>query len=341
MAKNARIIIPRKIEEFLILAANVLLKNDEVGVDSPLKVLDMEDMEAKLDYAVEKNSLGKQLALNRKTATQQRNLALGKQSGQKTYTPGTVLFYISGIRDFLLGQFRGEEQLLGDWGFDVKTNSKAGVSVEIPSNVVDLLLLTKAVLDKNTADGVDSPLEDFDMADLQVKYDIAKAKQDLTVKLNRDRETAFQQRDLAMGRGRKQISVTKGTLKFYLTSARDILLGYNRGEEQNLGDWGFDVDTSQPSNPTPPTPADTTASGSVINAITLAPVAEVNISFNTSSGVIVATSNPIGEYEATLEIPEMELVAVMVNHPGFQPYNEVQPITPNIDNEIDIMLQPL
>lgn len=40
------------------------------------------------------------------------------------------------------------------------------------------------------------------------------------------------------------------TGRYFVTSARDILLGLNKGNEKKLGDWGFVVDDS-------PTPAKT------------------------------------------------------------------------------------
>ena len=33
-------------------------------------------------------------------------------------------------------------------------------------------------------------------------------------------------------------------MRFVVTSARDILLGLNKGNEKKLGDWGFVVDDS-------------------------------------------------------------------------------------------------
>jgi hypothetical protein len=42
-----------------------------------------------------------------------------------------------------------------------------------------------------------------------------------------------------------QTSRSPGTVKFYMTSARDVLLGFNKQEEYRLGDWGFEVQFSQ------------------------------------------------------------------------------------------------
>jgi hypothetical protein len=34
---------------------------------------------------------------------------------------------------------------------------------------------------------------------------------------------------------------TPGTVRFTVAAARDLLLSLNKGTEQKLGDWGFDV----------------------------------------------------------------------------------------------------
>ena len=42
-------------------------------------------------------------------------------------------------------------------------------------------------------------------------------------------------------------------VEFNVKSARDILMALNKGNEQQLGDWGFDVDTSARAAGSPPT----------------------------------------------------------------------------------------
>jgi hypothetical protein len=340
MAKNARIVIPRKIDVFLILNTNALAKNDADGATSVVGILNTTDWQSKLNYAIEKNDLGKQLMLDRKNATQQRNLALGIQTGQKSYTPETVLFYLSGIRDYLLGKLRGEELRLGEWGFDVKINSKGVASVKISRSVLKMLNLGKKVLAKHEADDTESVLTEFDMVEFGNKYALALEKHELTEQLNRDKESAFQQRDLAMGKTKKQWSITKGTLLYYITSARDILLGKFRGEEQMLGDWGFEVNTSSPTPPPPPPPA-TSVTGTVIDSVSLLPIGGVSIDFNTSAGPVQSVSNAQGIYTAVLDVTEMELVNVHINHPGYHPFNDTQAIMPGEDNEIDFSLNPV
>jgi hypothetical protein len=42
---------------------------------------------------------------------------------------------------------------------------------------------------------------------------------------------------------------TAGTVAYFVRSARDILLGLNKGNEQKLGDWSFEVDQSAQAKP--------------------------------------------------------------------------------------------
>jgi len=44
-----------------------------------------------------------------------------------------------------------------------------------------------------------------------------------------------------MGFGKKQNSKNKGTLNYYMTSIRDVLLGNFRENPWILGEWGFEV----------------------------------------------------------------------------------------------------
>jgi len=41
---------------------------------------------------------------------------------------------------------------------------------------------------------------------------------------------------------------------YCVKACRDVLSGVYKGNEQKLGDWGFDVDTSARPGPTPPPP---------------------------------------------------------------------------------------
>jgi hypothetical protein len=122
--------------------------------------------------------------------------------------------------------------------------------VNIPSNADKLILLSQAILAKHAALGAASPLGGLKITEWTASTATAEAENQKAAQLRRDAEKATQNRDNAIGDNSNPSGV-----EFNVKSARDILMALNKGNEQQLGDWGFDVDTSaRPSGSTPPTP---------------------------------------------------------------------------------------
>jgi len=144
-------------------------------------------------------------------------------------------------------------QFLGGWknkhSDETITNP---LRVNIPKNPDQLIQLAKSIIAKHGDDGTASPLSGLDMADMSAKTTTADTEHKNAVKLRRDAETAPQNRDLALGTD----NAARGTVAHYVRSARDMLLGLHKGNEQRLGEWGFEVDTSVRGGggeaPTPP-----------------------------------------------------------------------------------------
>ena len=126
--------------------------------------------------------------------------------------------------------------------------------INVPKNADQMIQLAKSIGAKHTADGAASPLGGIDMADMNAKTTTADTENKKAVQSHRDGEKATQNRDIALGAG--DSGPVKGTVEHYVKSVRDVLLGLNKGNEQKLGDWGFDVDTSARPGPapTPPNP---------------------------------------------------------------------------------------
>lgn len=124
--------------------------------------------------------------------------------------------------------------------------------INIPRNPDELIALAKSITDKHTADGAGSPLAGLEMADMVTKTTTADTENKTATKLYRDAEKATQNRDNALG----SENPVKGTVNHYVRSVRDVLAGLYKGNEQKLGDWGFEVDSSARggSTPTPPHP---------------------------------------------------------------------------------------
>lgn len=126
--------------------------------------------------------------------------------------------------------------------------------VDIPSNPDDLIKLGKQLKDKHVALGDDSPIKGVkDIALFPAKLAVADTKNALMIQLYKDAEKATQDRDLPLGQTGQ---LREQTVRYWVTAARDVLLGLNKGNEQALGDWGFTVDTSpHPKKPAkPPVP---------------------------------------------------------------------------------------
>ncbi len=124
--------------------------------------------------------------------------------------------------------------------------------INIPKNPDQLIQLAKSIVTKHSNDGAASPLGGLNMTDMVTKTTTADGENNTAARCRRDGETATQNRDIALGSGPS--GPVKGTVEYYVKSVRDILLGLHKGNEQRLGDWGFDVDTSARPGSTPPPP---------------------------------------------------------------------------------------
>ena len=247
MAKvNFRVTIPDNPQQLSGLGSRIVAKHVADGAGSVLTPLNMTDFAAKVAFSKEKDAESAQLNRDKETAFEDRDNALGINTGN----PATVDFYVKSTRDVLLGFNKGKEHKLGDHGFNVNT-SNGFVSVEIPTDAPGLISLATNIIAKHVADGAASPIAALDMADFAAKNTEATTKDALGKQLNRDKEKATGERDQALGIARGQKVDSPGTVKFYTTSVRDVLLGLNKGSEFKLGDWGFDVQfSSGPGAPT-------------------------------------------------------------------------------------------
>ena len=118
----ARVTIPSNPDELIALAKGILTKHTADGPASPLSALNMADMTAKTGSADTQNQAATKLYRDAETATQNRDNALGTGAPG----PGTVTAYVRSVRDILSGIYKGNEQKLGDWSFDVSASVKGG-----------------------------------------------------------------------------------------------------------------------------------------------------------------------------------------------------------------------
>jgi hypothetical protein len=133
--------------------------------------------------------------------------------------------------------------------------SKTSVKIEISERKPDeLTKLGDNVLKRHLELGADSPLNGLNMTTFADKLNDGIAKRAEAKRLHEQAELLNQQAGLSLGLDRSQNAKSQGTVYSTLTSARDILLGLNRGQERKLAEWGFevvisDVTKSKPTNP--------------------------------------------------------------------------------------------
>ncbi len=120
--------------------------------------------------------------------------------------------------------------------------SKVTVKIEIPSGSPDdLLSMAQKVENNHTKKGANSPLNAIDMTTFSAKLLSAKEKRAEAKRLHDEAEALNQQALQDLGIAEGQNSKTPGTIYSLITSARDVLMGINRGQEEKLNEWGFKV----------------------------------------------------------------------------------------------------
>lgn len=247
--KYIRVVIPENADQLFALVDKILQKHYQDGTASLLSSVLCEQLQTQLDIARNEHNRRNELERKKEKYNEERNLILGLHENQNSSTPGTVRYFVTATRDILLGQYRGNERQLGDWGFTVNS-PKGAVQIIIPTNADQLIALAKKVMQKHYEDGASSPLNSLDWNVLNTRLYEAEMKLEEGRKLSRDKETATQARNLALGIEKGQNSKTPNTVQYLVKSVRDTLLGIFRGREQELGNWGFEVNTSA----NPPTP---------------------------------------------------------------------------------------
>jgi len=118
--------------------------------------------------------------------------------------------------------------------------------VNIPSNPDLLINLAKGILAQHTKLGAASPLNGIDgIAGFGAQVGAADTNNQQAAALYKQAETATEARDNALGPD----TTTPGSVRFFVTAARDVLAAINKGSEHKLGDWGFEVDASAQATP--------------------------------------------------------------------------------------------
>lgn len=238
-----KVVIPTNADRLFALTNRILQKHQQDGATSKLSPTLADQLQTQLNTARTENERRNELDRQKEKLNEERNLILGLHDTQNSFTEGTVRYFLAAARDILLGQYRGNERVLGDWGY-VVNSPKGAVQVIIPRRTEPLVALAKSVLQKHYNDGANSLLSSLNLDNLQQRLYEAEQKLNEAGQTSRDKEKATQTRNIALGIDRGQNSKTPNTVAYMVRSVRDVLLGSFRGREQELGAWGFEVNAS-------------------------------------------------------------------------------------------------
>jgi len=105
----------------------------------------------------------------------------------------------------------------------------------------NLIVNSDLVLKEHQESGESSPLKIFDMHKFETDLENAIAFRKEAKELRRRSETLMQDARRLLGMDYDQNDFTPGTILNLMTTIRDYLLSLNKGHEEALGKWGFDV----------------------------------------------------------------------------------------------------
>lgn len=122
--KTVRVDIPMsKPDDLIVLGKAICSQHSAQGDKSPLDAGKMTALLALMANADATNSNAKSLDAQAQTARQSRDQSLGIADGQTAYSPNTALNIITYARDQLLVSLEGDEESLGNYGFNVVVGS--------------------------------------------------------------------------------------------------------------------------------------------------------------------------------------------------------------------------
>ena len=121
--KIVRVDIPTNPKELIALALKLKAQDDELGAASPLKgIKNWTNFAGLLATADTQQKQSDLLSEQAQTATEARDIALNHKGELRE---NTVRHFVVAGRDLLLGQNKGNENVLGDYGFEVANSPSA------------------------------------------------------------------------------------------------------------------------------------------------------------------------------------------------------------------------
>jgi hypothetical protein len=119
--KTVRVDVPSsKAERLLQLGKDILDMHNDPNSNSPLNPAKVAKLQSAVSIADSNHTEAKQHEAQAQSGRQVRDTALGIADGQTAQTPDTVLFHVTDARDVLLNAYRGNEEKLSEFGFNVR-----------------------------------------------------------------------------------------------------------------------------------------------------------------------------------------------------------------------------
>jgi hypothetical protein len=107
-------VLPQHAEGILQLAQHIVARHVQNGVNSPLKVQHVAEINAKASAAQSKHAEGMRFLKFAQELFKERDLLMG--ISQPECTPQNILFYIQSVQETLIGAAESEDELT-QWGF--------------------------------------------------------------------------------------------------------------------------------------------------------------------------------------------------------------------------------
>ena len=166
---------------------------------------------------------------------------IGIGKGQTRSTENTLYSLILQIRDHLKMIYKGKEEKIAEWGFQVdvfQIRSLRKVKIYIPlSSGEQLIELADAIGKHYVLEP--SILKSFNMKDFRNNISKAIQLRDKAKKLHIESDKLIEESNLLIGLGYGQTKETPGTIFNELNEILKILLEKYKDAEEKLTEWGF------------------------------------------------------------------------------------------------------
>lgn len=118
-------------------------------------------------------------------------------------------------------------------------------SIDMPRDVKGLIVLSERIIENHSANGSASPLGHIDMHDFRMKLDELKLLYNECQEARRRAEILTDKVNRAAGLHLSFRSLQKGTIRFVVFQAKDILKSHFRHDLDFLRSWGFRINYSK------------------------------------------------------------------------------------------------